>query len=270
MRGSGLGAIFDQAYEPIPDRLTPRMVRLRIVGPPLRAGLMASRPDLLSPRSDRRVVAAHGLVIGSGVGIHVRVLGMSRGAVVTLAEILDGKLPVRLRRIDLTVNHFRVGEPVWGEVGGEMLGDDGEVGGTLLDQIDEDQAFERLDLASMKTVSGRVEVVGHLARVHELAIETISPRVVRADKTLQMPFLLEAHTRATVTADVEMRVDLVALPVHDEDGFIGELVEHVVAWVRNLRNVVHELSLPAQDVVEVESVDLGARKNGCSSANPGC
>ena len=74
-----------------------------------------------------------------------------------------------------------------------------------------------------------IQLRPHQPRVAQAAVEVVGPGVVGADELPGRATVFEADARATVPTDVGEGADLPVFPAHQNDGFVEQVEQHVVA-----------------------------------------
>jgi len=112
-----------------------------------------------------------------------------------------------------------------------------------LRQVDEDQAVEHPDVAAVQPIVLLPEVGGHQARGEQGAVEPVAPCMVGAGEPRDPAAGLGADQRAAMPADVVERIDGGVVAAHDDDGFIADLEQEVVALAADAVDVARDQPL---------------------------
>src|SRR5882724_1864510 len=95
------------------------------------------------------------------------------------------------------------------------------------------------------------EIRRHQSRGEQCTVESIAPGMISASQTGDAPLGYGADEGAAVPADIVERIDGRLVAAHDDDGFIDDLVEKIVALVAHAVDVAGDDPLTADDPVHV-------------------
>src|SRR6185369_910747 len=105
-------------------------------------------------------------------------------------------------------------------------------------------------------------VIGLLAwNRDEPAVQRVVPAVIAADEVLRVPLLAAAQRVATMATAVEQDIDVAVVVADDDHLILADVVDEVVARLRDLRLVAHEVPATSEDPFELEFVDLLVRED---------
>ena len=227
--------------------------------PPLhQPGLHPRCFDTFSPGGDGLVVAPRPAVLaGAYVGVGRGVLGMGGEAVGALAEVLHHQLPVRVGGEGLAVRDPGAFDAVRCDVWIDVIRDHLEIRRVVPGEAEVDEPMEHAHPAGMQAVGPGVEAGRHAARPCAAPVESVAPGVVRAYEPRDVSLGRGAHPRAAVPAYVEERAYLAFPITQHDDRFARDLVEEVVAGVRDARDVIGEQPLAGDDPLEIAGEDPG-------------
>src|SRR5690348_4087664 len=90
---------------------------------------------------------------------------------------------------------------------------------------------------------------------NEPAIERVIPAVIAANKGLRMSLFCTTECIAAMTARIQKNVDLAGLVADGDDLILADIVDEVVAGIRNLRVVADEIPAPREDPLQFELVE---------------
>ena len=193
-------------------------------------GGLLSRPrvqgkviDLLKIDSQLARAPPHALIRraverrGARIQVEAGVLLVRRATVVALHVVLHGELPVGAHRVGLAVRHLRLRPAVQARGSREsrlhVLEAERRIG-----EGHEDQPFDDPRMNALEPVGCAIEVIRHVTRRAQPAVEPVAPGVIRAHETPAMgvPGFLRAHARAAMAADIQQRAHLAVLPANQE------------------------------------------------------
>ncbi len=193
---------------------------------------------------------------------------MATGAVVALQEVLQGELPVAVRRVAGDVGDLAARRAVQAQVGGHRLERSVEVRRRVA-QADEDQAFRHTHLTAVQPELRGVEVGADVPPGDQLTVQVVRPSVVVADEALVVAAGLLADSGAAMPADVEERVHRALLASNHDDGFAGDLEQEVISDLGDSGNVIDQEPLAHEHTVHLALEDLGIAIERLLQREPG-
>ena len=92
-------------------------------------------------------------------------------------------------------------------------------------------------MACKQAVFRFVEIFGHKPRRNKPPIKTESPSVIGADQARRIAAFRLADRRSTVAADVEKGADTVGIFTNDNDLFIANPKQEIIALIGDARHM---------------------------------
>src|SRR5882672_635232 len=178
-----------------------------------------------------------------------RVFGMGGYAVIALAIIFHGELPVARDRIVLPMGDLGAIEPVRRERRREIVRDRVERHRVRV-EIEEDEPCEYAAMQAAQAVLRAIEALGRVSGRAQGPIEPVGPAVITADQPHLVSGRRVADARSAVPADIEERVDPAFGVAHDDDRLTRHLEKEIVAFRRNLALVPDEVPALEEDPLD--------------------
>ena len=253
-------AVGGQRATPVPDGAAASVMRLvgeRVI-PHRQPGRHPRRPDLFVPGGDGIVVAVQpATLVFAHVGVGRGVLGVGGKAVGAFAEVFHHEFPVGVGGERLAVRDPGAFDPVRRDVRADVLRDDVEVRRVVPGKAEVDEPLEHPHPAGMEAVRLGVESARHTARPDATPVEPVAPGMVWTDEPRGVALGLGTDPRSAVPAYVEERPHLAFPAAQHDDRLARDLVEEVVAGVRDPGDVVGEQPFARNDALEVAGEDVG-------------
>ena len=178
-------------------------------------------------------------------------------AVEAFAIVLPHQFPVRRNHVVGDLRDFRATEPLRREHRRQQRARRGEVR-RLAGEADENQSIGLLDAHRMQAVGALVELL-HAAAVAKLAVESISPLVIRADEHPRLPARFGGNHRPAMPAHIVMRGQRAVFLADDDRGAGSDLVHKVLAGFANLATVAGEEPAALPEQIEFDVVKRSGR-----------
>lgn len=210
------------------------------------------------PAQDRSFVE---IVLGVAVGRQLVKVRMHLRAVITLAVIVEEKLPIGLDLVDALMDRPQLGEPPGFELAREarqgFLERD-----RIRGEIHEQQALPVGDGRRFEPVLLRIEAgdLGHVGRGAQAAVQPVGPGVVRTLKGMaELAVGGEAEAAAAVAAEVVEGADRSIVLIgaaDDHDALPVQLEQEEAAGRGELRDVAGEEPGAVKDPLALGAEDL--------------
>ena len=106
-------------------------------------------------------------------------------------------------------------------------------------------------MACEQAVFRFVEIFGHKPRRNQTSIKAESPCVIGADQSRGIAAFRLTNGRSTMPADVEEGANAICIFANDDDLFIANTKQEIIALVRDPRHMTCKKPFLANDFVEI-------------------
>ena len=186
--------------------------------------------------------------------MHARVLGVGCRAVIALLVILDREFPicgdvVRLVRRHLEIleieQRHRLGQVFFGPLERRRL----------VREAHKHESVNGIDRHRLETVLRQVEVVRHVARCRQVAVDVVHPAVVRAHELACVAAGLETNQRATMAAYICEAFQGSVSATNDNRGLICNIQYFEIARLRQLGLMTSKNPVTRDNPVKLELIN---------------
>ena len=100
-----------------------------------------------------------------------------------------------------------------------------------------------------------VEIIRHISRRNEFAVEVVHPAVIGAGKLVGIAVIFEANQRAAVATDIGKAIQFTILAAHDDRRLAGDVQDAKIAGLGKLRDMAGKNPVAINNSLEFQLID---------------